>query len=174
MPTARQLHNPALPSVNLSSSRLGTQRHFDFQPSPLRMAAPLPEQDLGQQANPYLEQNSSGVTELVLTQHSPDAQMLLLPMLAHLSRNNERWITWITNTPINRSALTAYGVETHKIRLVRTADPEATQRLLHEALNTGTSHTVIASLGELNDSGLSSVESAAKTGNSRALLIRYR
>lgn len=164
MPTARQLHSTAQSPARSDASRLAQQGVFHS--SRPQAAEPLP--------TPSTEQNNSGITELVLTQHSPDAQLLLLPMLAHLSRNNDRWITWITSAAIDRAALTAYGVETHKIRIIRSNDTESTRWILWEALNTGTSHTVIATPGELTDSGFTHLEEAAQTGNSRALLIRYR
>lgn len=117
---------------------------------------------------------NSGITELVLTEHSPDAQLLLLPMLAHLSRNHERWVTWISPTAIDRTTLDAYGVDMNRLRIIRCEDEESTRWILWEALNTGTSHTVIATPGELNDSGFAHLEEAAHASNSRALLIRYR
>lgn len=164
MPAARQLHTTAQSPARRDAGRW--EQLSVFHASGPQTPEPQPAL--------HAEQNNSGITELVLTQHSPDAQLLLLPMLAHLSRNNERWITWITPAAINREILAAYGVETHKIRIIRSADDEATRWILWEALNTGTSHTVIATPGELNDSGFTYLEEAAQNGNSRALLIRYR
>lgn len=155
MPTARQLQPAMNAQENTSAAGSG---HGVFQPV-----------DTQTQAT-----NSSGITELVLTQHSPDAQMLLLPMLAHLSRNAERWITWIADAPVDREVLASYGVETGKVRIIRSNCEESTRWILWEALNTGTSHTVIASLDELSESVFSHLESAAQAGKSRALLIRYR
>ncbi|GAB3110775.1 hypothetical protein G8770_21145 [Aestuariicella hydrocarbonica] len=116
----------------------------------------------------------SGITELVLTQHSPDTQMLLLPMLAYLSSNNDRWITWISDAPVDRNVLAAYGVDTHKIRVIRESSEESTRWILWEALSAGTSHTVIATLSDASEETVSHLESAAQEGNSHGLLIRYR
>ncbi|WP_439134166.1 cell division inhibitor SulA [Pseudomaricurvus sp.] len=152
MPIARQLQ----PEVNASP---GTANRGPFHPV---------------EAQPQAAAATSSITELVLTQHSPDAQMLLLPMLAHLSRNAERWITWITDAPVNRDELASYGVDTDKVRIIRSQSDESTRWILWEALNTGTSHTVIATLNELNENSFHHLETAAQAGESRALLIRYR
>lgn len=119
-------------------------------------------------------QQSSDITELVLTQHSPDAELLLLPMLAHLSRDNERWITWICDRKIDRNNLTNYGVDTDKLRIIYSDNLDDTHWILWEALNAGTSHTVIATPGQLSDDAMSYFESAAASGDSRGLFIRYR
>lgn len=182
MPTARQLHSTnaqlqstaqlrsTAPSPACGRAHRWEQQGFFLASGPQTTEAQPP----AQASSVSGESASSGITELVLTQHSPDAQLLLLPVLAHLSRNNERWITWITPAAIDRAALAAYGVETHKIRIIRNKDIESTRWILWEALNTGTSHTVIATPGELSDSGFVHLEEAAQAGNSRALLIRYR
>ncbi len=120
------------------------------------------------------EARSSSMTELVLTKHSPDAERLLLPMLAHLSRDTQRWVTWIYDTPVDRKLLNTYGVDTGKIRFIHTDSDECTRWLLWEALSTGTSHTVIATLNELNEEHLILLEKAANEGSSHGLLIRYR
>lgn len=156
MPTARQLQPAAVSQAKRHSSGAAGQNVFHAASTQNQAA------------------NSSGITELVLTQHSPDAHMLLLPMLAHLSRNAERWITWIADSPIDRLELASYGVDTDKIRIIRSNSDESTRWILWEALNTGTSHTVIATLDELSESGFDHLESAAQAGESRALLIRYR
>lgn len=118
--------------------------------------------------------NPSSLTELVLTQHSPDANLLLLPMLAHLSKDCNRWITWISDTRIDRQLLEQFGVDTKKIRLIHSDCTESTRWILWEALNGGTSHTVIATPGIISESELAHLETAAQAGKSRGLLIHYR
>ncbi|MAZ89768.1 MAG: hypothetical protein CL693_19200 [Cellvibrionaceae bacterium] len=123
---------------------------------------------------PKPQKASSDITELVLTKHSPDAKQLLLPMLAHLSQDSERWITWICDHKVDRNKLADYGVDTDKIRIIYSNQPEDTHWILWEALNAGTSHTVIAAPGDLNDEAMRHFENAAQLGNSRGLFIRYR
>jgi len=116
----------------------------------------------------------SGVTELVLTKHSPDQLMLLLPMIAHLSRKADRWITWVAPGPIERQLLESYGVDTQKLRIIHSQNDESNTRILWDALNNGTSHTVIGPVSKLNDQAITHLEQAAQNGNTKALLVRYR
>lgn len=116
----------------------------------------------------------SGVTELVFTRHSSEEELLLLPMLAHLSRNANRWITWISSTPIDREKLRSFGVNTSKVQLLRAEDEEDCKWLLWEALAAGTSDTVVAAPGLLDASQIKTLEQAALTGASKALIISYR
>ena len=114
------------------------------------------------------------VTELVFTQHSGDEVMLLLPMLAHLCRVADRWITWINPDKVDREQLESFGVDTRKIRLIH-CDPETnSHRILKEALQQGSSHTVITSMKVISDSALVELQRAAKQGDSHGLLVRYR
>ncbi len=127
------------------------------------------------QARSRQQQNhTSDITELVLTKHSPDAELLLLPMLAHLSRDAERWITWICDSKIDRQHLENYGVDMDKIRIIYSDQLNNTHWVLWEALNAGTSHTVIATPGLLGDDDMRHFEEAAQAGSSRGLFIRYR
>lgn len=116
----------------------------------------------------------SGVTELVLTKHSPDQRMLLLPMIAHLSQQADRWITWVAPGPIERKLLESYGVDTNKLRIIHSQTEESTNWILWDALNNGTSHTVIGTVNKLNDQSIAHLEQAAQNGNAKALLVRYR
>ncbi len=123
---------------------------------------------------PRAQKQTSDITELVLTQHSPDAELLLLPMLAYLSRDTERWVTWICDKKVDRQNLANYGVDTDKLRIVYSDQLNNTHWVLWEALNAGTSHTVIAAPGSLTDEEMHHFESAAQSGGSRGLFIRYR
>jgi len=116
----------------------------------------------------------SGVTELVLTKHSPDHRMLLVPMIAHLSQQADRWITWVAPGPIERKLLESYGVDTNKLRIIHSQTEESTTWILWDALNNGTSHTVIGTVNKLNDQAIKHLEQAAQNGNAKALLVRYR
>jgi len=116
----------------------------------------------------------SGVTELVLTKQSPDQRMLLLPMIAHLSQQADRWITWIAPGPIERQQLESYGIDTLKLRIINSQSEETNTWMLWDALNNGTSHTVIGTVSKLNDQAITQLEEAAQNGNAKALLVRYR
>ncbi|MYM62125.1 SulA-like leucine-rich domain-containing protein [Pseudomaricurvus sp. HS19] len=112
-----------------------------------------------------------GISELFLTERSPELSLLLMPLLAHLSRDDCRWITWIGPSRANRQLLEAYGVDIRRVRFVTTKGDD--QRwMLWEALRAGTSHTVIADGSALSEEDLAYLDQAAQKGNSRALLIR--
>jgi len=120
-------------------------------------------------------QQTSGVTELVLTSDAPEQLVLLLPMIAFLSNScSDRWITWVAPHNVDRSLLEAYGVNTRYIRLVHCQDLPQLLRVTHNALASGNSHTVIASPGKLTDKELIHLESAAAEGQCQCLLLRVR
>lgn len=146
-------------ALQLSHSDLGSAAATEQRPQTLASRA---------------QKQTSDITELVLTKHSPDAELLLLPMLAYLSRDTERWVTWICDQKIDRQNLANYGVDTDKLRIVYSDQLHNTHWVLWEALNAGTSHTVIAAPGSLTDEEMHHFESAAQSGASRGLFIRYR
>lgn len=118
---------------------------------------------------------TSGVTELVLTNDSPEHAALLFPMIAHLSKNcQDRWITWIAPQNVTRQLLERYGVDTCLIRLIHTHKEQNALWITWEALAAGNSHTVIASPGKLTDKELMQLETAAMRGNCQGLLLRVR
>lgn len=121
------------------------------------------------------KQTSCGVTELVLANDSLDQLALILPMIAFLSNSRtDRWISWISPHPIARQLLESYGVNTKLIRFIHCEDGENARWVAWEALAAGTSHTVIASPGKLNDKELNQLEQAAFKGNAQGILLRLR
>ena len=116
----------------------------------------------------------SGVSELFLTARSPELSVLLLPLLAHLSRDDSRWITWVGPSGANRGLLQEYGVDIRRVRFVATNSGEDQRWMLWEALHAGTSHTVIADGSSLSEDDMLHLEQAAAEGSCRALLIRQQ
>lgn len=115
-----------------------------------------------------------GITELVLTQMAPEQHQLLLPMIAHLSKSHQRWLTWLTPGPIDRGLLENYQVDLRSIRLIHTPEPSDSRWILWEALAEGNSHTVIASPGRLTERDFKQLETAARKGACQGLLLRLR
>lgn len=122
-------------------------------------------------------ESHAGLTEIVLS-HPPASQQpyaLVLPMLAHLSQAYpERWFTWIAPKGICKALLASYGFRLKNVRLVY---PKATKDIVSlywEALNNGTSATVVAIVGSLAEPEFANLESAARKGNSQGLLLRVR
>ncbi len=118
--------------------------------------------------------SSSGICELVLTERSPDMSLLLLPMLGYISRSASRWITWIGEGLPDRATLQQYGVDVKKLRVLTIKQAEDNRWILWEALQSGTSHTVIAVNQALTEHELSILEQAAQSSGSQALLIKSR
>lgn len=117
----------------------------------------------------------AGITELVLTRNAPEQPHLLLPMVAHLSQSHpDRWVTWVNPGVIDRHTLERYGVDTRRIRLIHTGNPEDVRWIAWEALATGTSHTVIAAPGKLTRKDVQALEEAAQRGQCQGLLLSLR
>ena len=129
---------------------------------------------LREEAKTTPQHTESSVTELVLTQHSTDHDNLILPMIAHFSRTSERWITWITDAPVDIAQVKKYDVDTRKLRIIRTNNTADARWMAWEALNNGTSHTVIAALGHINKDELHHLKNASHQGGSHGLFISYR
>ncbi|MEJ2418166.1 MAG: SulA-like leucine-rich domain-containing protein [Exilibacterium sp.] len=126
-------------------------------------------------ANNRVVQPDSGVTEVVLSRGCPRQLALLLPMLAHLSwQPDNRWITWIAPSGIDRQTLISYGVNTTKIRLIHTSGVENILWMTWEALAKGNSYTVISSPGKITEKAYAQLEKAAARGRAQGLLLRMR
>ncbi|GAA5317223.1 MAG: hypothetical protein AseanaTS_24270 [Candidatus Pelagadaptatus aseana] len=126
------------------------------------------------QINPVNPVSDYSVTELILTKHSPDQAVLILPMVSHLSQNSSRWVTWISPHKIDRSILNSYGVDTSKLRILYTEDGSDNRWLIWEALKAGTSECVIATPGSLTEDEMAHLKHAANQGKTRGLMIHYR
>lgn len=114
-----------------------------------------------------------GITEIVLPNEQGFAMML--PMLAYLSQQAEdRWLTWLPPSPVNKAQLQAFGFDLSKVRIIHPSRYSEPYFLLWEALSQGNSSTVVASPGLLSEKEFSRLEAAAKIGSCRGLLIRSR
>ncbi|NHN35968.1 hypothetical protein G8764_01510 [Pseudomaricurvus alcaniphilus] len=165
------------PGLKLSAkltSKLTSSRSADYTASPKQ----APAQDRGQsqpQSQPQRQpKKTSSITELVFTRHSSDKNLLLLPMIAHLSRIADRWISWITTTAIDAQQLQEFGVDTTKIRVIHANSEDDQRWILWEALHNGTSHTVVAFPDTFSKDDMAHFEHAARQGCSSGLIIRYR
>ena len=118
--------------------------------------------------------SSSSITELVLTKHSPDQAMVLLPMISHLTRSSDRWVTWVVDQRVSKKQLQAYGVDTRKLQMLYAPNGEDSRWVIWEALNTGTSECVIGTPGSLGEQELQYMENAAQNGKCRGLMVNYK
>lgn len=112
------------------------------------------------------------LTEILYDQAGIGEMRMLVPSLAELSRQ-ERWIMMIAPPFLpNADALSAAGVDTGKLLVVR---PESVNDLLwtlEESLRSGTCSAVLAWPGTLNAKATRRLQLAAEAGKALGLLFR--
>jgi cell division inhibitor SulA len=124
---------------------------------------------------PRPQVKTSGITELIIANTSPEQVSLLMPMIAFLSQSCEqRWVTWIAPLHLTREFLESYGVDTRYLRLIHCDDEASRLWITWEALSAGNSHTVISSPGKLSEKEFKQLEQAAYEGQCQGLLLRVR
>jgi cell division inhibitor SulA len=117
----------------------------------------------------------TGITELVIANTKDQYQLWLLPMIAHLSQlENDRWLTWINPSAIDKQALITFGANLERIRLIHLSPTQTKLWAIWEAMSAGNSHTVVASPGVISDKQLKHLEQAANKGLCQGLLLRFR
>ena len=119
--------------------------------------------------------SNAGLTELVLAHGAASSWSMILPMVAHLCRqDSQRWLTWVTSEPLPAALLISFGIDPLQLRQVHCRDSDQQLWVTWDALELGNSHTVIASPGALSQGQERYLEQAAYAGNSQALILRYR
>ncbi|SMF31195.1 Cell division inhibitor SulA [Alteromonadaceae bacterium Bs31] len=118
-----------------------------------------------------------GITEIHVSHSKPGEsthrQEVILPMLAHLSKQSKlRWFTWIAPQGITKALLQAYGFELNNVQLVHPKSAADIRWLMWEALNSGTSETVVASTSDLTAADVNELEKASFNGSCRGLLLQ--
>ncbi len=134
----------------------------------------------------YIEENtapaSRRMTEVIIPQ-GQNSSHIIFPLVASLSnqasndsniktKEQQRWITWITDRKPNSEQLASFGADTAALRVIHTKRNNDSRWIMWEALNTGNSHTVIADLENISASDIEQMESAAKNGNCMGILTR--
>lgn len=119
--------------------------------------------------------HNAGLTELVLAPGAANSWSMILPMVAHLCRqDSQRWLTWVTSEPLPGALLIEHGIDPLRLRQVHCRDTDQQLWVTWDALELGNSHTVIASPGTLSQGQERYLEQAAYAGNCQALILRYR
>lgn len=119
--------------------------------------------------------HNAGLTELVLAPGAANSWSMILPMVAHLCRqDSQRWLTWVTSEPLPGGLLIEHGIDPLRLRQVHCRDTDQQLWVTWDALELGNSHTVIASPGTLSQGQERYLEQAAYAGNCQALILRYR
>ena len=121
------------------------------------------------------KRNLAGISEIVLATNSEESRDITFPMLAHLSKaSKNRWFTWITDQPISKAVLAKYGFQLDHIRIIQSCGDSESLWLMWDALNNGTSDTVITDLSSLTEKDRQKLEIAAFNGNTRGLVLSHR
>lgn len=114
-------------------------------------------------------------TEVMCHHGGLNQLQLLVPTLAKLSQEQERWITFIAPPCLpNNGALKRAGVDTRKVRVVHTRSVTDYWKTLQEALDNGLSSTVLAwpPHGEFNDLRREVLKRAAIDGQTQTFVFR--
>ncbi|WP_252179922.1 SulA-like leucine-rich domain-containing protein [Endozoicomonas sp. 4G] len=117
------------------------------------------------------------INELILSGKPWQAEQLLNPMLSQLSSDSERWLTLILADKSDTRTLhwlKSCDLNHDKVQIFSSSNTNQTLELTRKALASGTSHTVISWLGDLDKGWLGKLESAAQNGQCQGLAIRSR
>ncbi|MRI34195.1 hypothetical protein EOPP23_14470 [Endozoicomonas sp. OPT23] len=118
------------------------------------------------------------VNELILSDNPWQSDFILTPILNQLADNSEqRWLTLVLSDDASdktRSWLKQSGINHTKVQVINPKGKADLLELTRKALASGTSHTVISWLNEVDNENLDLLESAAKNGHCQALAIRSR
>ncbi len=128
---------------------------------------------------PARHSQHAGITEIVLSGDTHDKNEIVMPMLAHLSKQTQdRWFTWIMpkegSARVPKNVLQHYGFDLSKVRIIYSSNRQETLWILWDALQNGNSDTVVASPEVIGEKDVGKLEHAAFAGNTRGLLLRHR
>lgn len=138
-----------------------------------RTPARKPVAQLRREAKPT--QPEGTFTEIFCHHGGLNQLHLLVPTLAKLSQQQQRWITFIAPPCLpNNAALKRAGVDTAKVRVVHTRSVSDYWKTLEEALANGLSSTVLAwpPHGEFNDLRREVLKQASVAGNTQTFVFR--
>jgi hypothetical protein len=116
-----------------------------------------------------------GLAEIITDRRGIGELRLLMPALAELSREENRWIAWIRSPHIPYApALEACGIDTSKVLLVHPRSHKDTLWTMEQALKTGTCAAVLAwpDPRQLEARDIRRLQLAAKQGRTLGLMFR--
>ena len=115
------------------------------------------------------------LTEVLMLQHGIGALRLLVPALAHLSQNDDRWICWVAPPYIPYApALVGAGIDLSRVLLVHPKAQQDGLWAVEQSLRSGTCSAVLA-WPTLDDStAMRRLQLAAEAGDALGFLFRPR
>ena len=120
----------------------------------------------------------SSVNELILSGSIWQSGMYLAPMLSKLANEDEpRWLTLVLSDDAPSETLhwlKAEGINNNKVQILSPGNHHRSVDLACKALASGTSHTVISWIQNMDKKAMDRLESAARSGRCHGLTIRNR
>ncbi|WP_164880959.1 translesion DNA synthesis-associated protein ImuA [Aestuariirhabdus litorea] len=115
------------------------------------------------------------VTDLHCDGEAGKELRLLLPVLALLSQQQERWLLWVA-PPLMPSAdvLRAAGVNLSRVLVVRAESVQDRVGVIEQALLAGQCSGVLGWLNDLDLNAMERLQAAASEGGSLCLLLRHK
>ncbi len=139
----------------------------------------IPKNDLIRERTEQTGNSKQGsVNELILSDAPWQSDFILTPILNQLAGSNEqRWLTLVLSDDASektRNWLKEAGIRHARVQVINPKGKTDLLELTRKALASGTSHTVISWLNEVDSKHLDLLESAARNGHCQVLAIRSR
>ena len=116
---------------------------------------------------------ADGVTELLHDRYGIGELRFLTPALAHLSREQTRWLLWVSPPYIPYPpALLKAGIDLTSVLIVKPKTASDTLWVLEKALSSKSCSAVLAWPGNINSKQVRRLQVASKEGNSWSILFR--
>lgn len=123
-------------------------------------------------------ESASFIDELILSGPPWQSGRFLKSVLNELANDqDQRWLTLILSSDHARNTikwLKSTGISRHRLQVLNPSAQSDPFKLTRQALASGTSHTVVSWINQLDNSALSELETAARSGRCQGLAIRNR
>lgn len=122
--------------------------------------------------------HESAIDELILSGPPWQAGRFLKSLLNDLANDQEpRWLTLIPSrehASKTKKWLKLSGISSNRVQVLNPSARQDSLKLTRQALASGTSHTVVSWINQLDSSTLNELELAARSGRCQGLAIRNR
>lgn len=116
---------------------------------------------------------ADGITELLYDRHGIGELRVLAPVLAHMSRQQHRWILWVAPPYIPYApALANAGIDLSTLLVVQPRTHKDMLWVLEKALGSGSCSAVMAWPNHIEPKQIRRLQVASREGNSWGILFR--
>ncbi|MFK0572723.1 hypothetical protein [Endozoicomonas sp.] len=123
-------------------------------------------------------ETASSIDELILSGPPWQSGRFLKSVLTELANDqDQRWLTLILSSDQASNTikwLKSSGISRHRLQVLNPSMQSDPFKLTRQALASGTSHTVVSWINQLDSTALSELEMAARSGRCQGLAIRNR